>query len=310
VIKKTPILHGTSNTDFMKIIIAVFILFLSTPIWGQIDAVNSTLKDLKVKPSQTDTRITIADEPHWIQYDASLKNNKLFLFLPGTNGIPVKGPKLVFKTAIEQKYRVINLGYVNTPAIAQMCRGANLENDEDCAENFRKKRIYGSATSDLISDQSYDAIIPRLTKLLQYLIKQYPDDHWEYYLNDNQEVQWEHITVAGQSQGGGMAAMIAQDHIVHKIIDFSGGWDNKTPTTIAPWYYKKSKTPNSSWYGFYHINERKASVINESYRAMGIPTNQIFPLDKDVPKKRKAHSQGVRNILYKDLWVEALGSGL
>jgi hypothetical protein len=41
--------------------------------------------------------------------------------------------------------------------------------------------------------------------------------------------------LAGQSQGGGMAAFIAQTQRVAGVIMFSGGWDRGPEGAIAPW---------------------------------------------------------------------------
>ena len=39
---------------------------------------------------------------------------------------------------------------------------------------------------------------------------------------------------------------------------------------------------------------------------MGIPENQIFTLDLDIREGKKAHGEGIRNIVYKKLWLDLL----
>lgn len=276
-------------------------------IFAQNDSVRISTEtaviDFKIKPSITDPTITAFDIEHWVLYNRNTSKGKLFLFLPGTNGIPVRGPKKLFKTVVEQGYQVINLSYINQPAVARMCKGENLEKDSECAEKFRTQRIFGTQLTDLIPDEPQDAIIPRLTKLLNYLAKFDKEGNWDAYLKDGTP-KWSEITVSGQSQGGGMSAFIAQRKLVDRIITFSGGWDYSAPGAIATWYAGESVTPADRWYGSYHVEEPKAEVIDETLRAMKVPADHIYGLNKEIPKGRKAHSQAIRNTVYKELWIE------
>ncbi|MBU2995417.1 hypothetical protein KO500_03190 [Cellulophaga baltica] len=265
-------------------------------------------KVFEIEPSKTDARITEANTPHLIAYDTTIKQGKLLLFMPGTNGIALRGPKKLFLTAIEQGYRVINISYINTPAVARICKDENLEADAKCTDAFRTRRIFGTNEFPLIADQPYDAIENRLVKLLQYLSKIDKDANWNMYLNGDHP-NWEEIALAGQSQGGGMAAFIAKDHLVARVIDFSGGWDYSAKNKIATWYAKKSTTPLDRWYGTYHAQEPMAKTIRETYLAMKIPERHIYAFDLDFPEGKKAHSNAIRNINYKKEWIDLLGRG-
>ncbi|WP_157491698.1 BPSS1187 family protein [Maribacter thermophilus] len=263
---------------------------------------------LEVKPSATDPRIEKADTPHFVAYDPSNEQGKLLLFIPGTNGIALKGPKNLFYTAVRQGYAVINLSYINTPAIARICKGDALVANSDCAKEFRNRRVYGDTTFKLIDDRPYDAIVNRLTKLLEYLSENDKNWDWGRYLEDG-EPKWSKIALAGQSQGGGMSAFIAKTHEVARVIDFSGGWDYSSKDKIAKWYFQESKTPLDRWYGTYHVEEPTAATIVETYRAMGIPEDHIYAFDLEVPEGKRAHSNGVRNTGYRDQWIALLGKG-
>ncbi|WP_051941777.1 BPSS1187 family protein [Maribacter forsetii] len=265
-------------------------------------------KVLKIEPSKTDSRITTANTPHFIAYNTNNTKGKLLLFIPGTNGIALKGPMHLFSTAVEQGYSVINLSYINTPAIARICKGDNLLENADCAEDFRNRRVYGDTKFSLIEDMPYDAIVNRLTKLLVYLTENDKSGNWERYLK-NGEPNWNEIALAGQSQGGGMSAFIAKTHLVHRVIDFSGGWDYSAKNKIANWYFKNSKTPLDRYYGTYHVKEPTANVIIETYKAMEIPDGHVHAFDLEVPQGKRAHSNGVRNLGYKEQWVTLLGDG-
>lgn len=263
---------------------------------------------LKIKPSSTDSTITNTDVAHYIKYNRSNAQSKLLLFLPGTNGIPDKGPMQLFNTAIEQGYKVINLSYINEQAVARYCKGENLKNDPDCTEKFRTQRIFGTQLTTFIPDEPQDAIMNRFIKLLVHLSEVDPKGNWDMYL-DKGKPKWDIITVAGQSQGGGMAAFIAKQIKVNRIITFSGGWDYSKEKEIAKWYASESVTPPNRWFGVYHTKEPMAATLDESYRAMSIPYNHIFPLALEIREGKKAHGEGIRNITYEEMWKALFEDG-
>ena len=265
-------------------------------------------KVLLVKPSDTDTTIHLANDPHYVSYNPD-KKGKLFLFIPGTGGKAERGPKKLFETAINAGYRLINISYINRPAVARICRNDSLVRDPQCARHFREKRIFGTGDMAWIPDQPQDAIVNRLTKLIIHLQEIDREGSWGDLLDDNKELRWDRIVVTGQSQGGGMAAFIAQRKLVHKIITFSGGWDKSSPGVLADWYSDKSATPAERWYGTYHTLEPRAADIDKSYRTMQIPAAHIFGLDLKVREGKKAHGEAIRNTIYTSLWRDLLGEG-
>jgi hypothetical protein len=291
------------------LLLMISILVFYTNSLAQQDTVfNKGTVVLTIEPSKTDSRIMEANTPHFVAYNPSAKQGKLLLFLPGTGGIASKGPNDFFRTAIQQGYYVINLSYINTPAIAQICIGNTLSENSNCAEEFRIRRVYGDNDFSLVTDEPHDAIINRLTKLLVYLSENDKKGKWNRYIKDGKP-KWEEIALAGQSQGGGMAAFIAKRERVARVIDFSGGWDFSANNKIADWYSKSSVTPPDRWFGTYHVKEPTAEIIIETYQALNIPKNHIYAFDLEVPDGAKAHSNGIRNVAYTDKWIALLGKG-
>lgn len=288
----------------------IFLSLLSACAAGQQDQTRlpADITELTILPSATDSRISAADDPHLIMYDASAPQGKLLLFLPGTNGAPERGPKKMFKVALEQGYRVINLSYNNNIAVARICRGENLENDSDCTEKFRTQRVFGDQLIPFIPDKPHDAILNRLEKLLTHLDRIDEAGNWGAYL-ENEQPNWNTISVTGQSQGGGMAAFIAKKIDVHRVITFSGGWDFSAPQKIAKWYNNDSITPAERWYGVYHSQEPAAATIDKTYKAMGIPEDHIFRLTGDVRVGGRAHNDGVRNTNNSAMWERLFEDG-
>ena len=283
---------------------------LNVNTFAQTDASITNFSETSIRfeimPSATDPRIKEADTPHAVSYNPGIKQGKLLLFIPGTGGDARKGPTAFFTTAIEQGYRVINLSYINTPAIIQICRNENLANCAECAELFRHYRIYGDNNFSLVDDQPHDAIINRFTKLLKYLVEFDKPGNWGMYL-ENGTLKWDQIVFTGQSQGGGMAIYIAKKVVVAKVIAFSAGWDHANKDEIAKWYFNPGVTPSERLYGTYNVAEKMAKVIDETYRAMAIPDGHIHGLN--LPFAKKAHSDGVKNPAYKQIWIEMLGIG-
>lgn len=308
-----------------NLFISGLILFLQSFSYAQINTsitqIDTTLYTyLKVKPSQCNTAITQWDTIHAVIYDNRIDNNKILLWLAGTNGTPNNLPADLLNTALEQGYRIIALSYITVPAVSQICIGSNLQSDVDCAEHFRRKRVYGDNDFGLIGDAQQDAIIPRLVALLIWLDTHDAKANWSQYLNKNKgELVWTKIAVSGQSQGGGMAEYLGQNENLARVISFSGGWDysNSKDKRIASWYSKKNITPMEKWYTTYNKNELAASTIEKINLALNIPFQNNFALDQDLANPEKLtssnnpyHGDGIRNIKYKSIWKILFGSGL
>jgi hypothetical protein len=262
---------------------------------------------LDVKPSTTAAEIRSADSPHIVLFDTSDANANLLLWLPGTSGSPHIGAQLNFpQYAAQQGYRVVMLSYITEQGVSNICVGKNLRANRPCAEDFRRKRIFGTEGFSLIADQPQDAIIHRLSKLLLYLKETRKDEHWEQYLNADGSPRWERIAVAGQSQGGGHAAFIAMARPVARIVMLSGGWDMSAPGQIADWYAKPSATPPERWYAAYHVDEPTARTMADISRALKVPASNVIALDKPV-RGGRAHGEGLSNPEYLPWWQYALG---
>ncbi len=276
-------------------------------------------KTLRVKPSATDPAIHAWDTTHVIYYDPTVTSNKVLLWMAGTNGTPLNVPAELFNTALAQGYRIIALSYMTVPAVSQVCRGEALDANVNCAEMFRRQRVYGDGNFPQITDQAQDAIIPRLVRLLQWLNTNDAAGEWSRYLApDGARPNWANIAVSGQSQGGGMSQFIGQREAVARVISFSGGWDyaNSRARTIAAWYSGKSVTPLDRWYATYNVNEVAAQQIREISTALRIPARQIFALDKPLlnPGPTTAanpyHGDGIRNPVYRPIWITMFGRGI
>jgi len=264
---------------------------------------------LDVHPSDTDRGIEHADSPHVVFREGADSHAPLLVFLPGTGGETLRAvttERVFLADALAQGYRFIILSYIDSPAVAQVCRPSNA--DRDCANRFREERAFGDGSNPPIGDAPQDAIVHRLSALLRYLSTKDPDGHWEAYLEGDQP-SWSRIVLSGQSQGGGMAAFIAKRIAVHGVIDFSGGWDMESDAKVASWYAAPSATPPDRYFGTYHVKEKFAKVIAASYQAMQFPPEQQFALDKPVSHpddENPGHGDGASNPVYEAIWLTML----
>lgn len=254
-------------------------------------------------PQLTDERLSGSDAPHLVAYQPGPPNAPLLVWLPGTGGKPATGPQRFYDTALQQGYRLLALSYLNTPAVGQVCIGNRLA-QADCAGRLRQHRVWGEPLTRLVDDRPEDAIVPRLVRLLQHLARSDAAGQWEQYL-DGDAPRWARITLAGHSQGGGMAAYIAQTRPVAGVIVFSGGWDHTTGGDIAEWYARPSVTPPERWFATYHVQELQAATMARIYQRLGVPATQVHALAEPV-LGRFAHGEGISNPAYQALWLQML----
>ena len=217
-----------------------------------------------ISPSDTDPEVKrfVASNLVLFKNDVA-KNANLLVFFPPTGGMPVNSWPFM-KAAAKTGYRVIGLEYDNAVSIPQTC-GKNP--DPTCSDRFRQKRVFGDDVTKDIDDLPAEAIVTRLTKLLEYLDTHHHGEGWGRYLV-NGRPKWSRIAVAGHSQGAGMAAYIAKREKVARVIVLSGAWDRTEVTKEwAPWVTSSSATPLDRWYAAYHEKESRADAMKLAYVA-------------------------------------------
>lgn len=196
-----------------------------------------------VLPSETDPKIdryTGNGYEHWFYYDpAATHRDLLLVFLPGTGG-KGRGSRAFNTLAAKEGYHVVSLAYPSDVSMSTFHASA----DPDCFLKARENIIYGKKSLQRLTIDRPNSIMNRLQKLLEYLAKKYPDEKWGQFLTDSGEIDWSKIVVAGQSQGGGHAALIAMQHEVARVLMFGAPKDfNVHFNKPAAWYSEKNATP-------------------------------------------------------------------
>lgn len=270
----------------------------------------SGLVDLQIPPSRTDPAIKTFDDPHliWVNRDIVVEHKaglpaargQLLLFLPGT--VPPEaaaakkadgaksateptaakkaptarsGPFAFCELAANLGYHTIFLRYPNDKSASAATR------EEDMAEfeRFRMALIAGGTSKHLGTIPRTESIEHRLIKLLEHLQRVRPRENWKQFLTETGTINWRTIAVAGQSQGGGHAVLIAKKHEVARVIATGAPKDyslrHRKP---AAWLTAESATPASRIFCFNHVQDRQAANLEqqrENLRDLGL--DQLAP---------------------------------
>jgi len=286
-----------------------------------------------VPPAATDAALAGVVAPHRVYFDPAVpQRNELLVFLPGTAGLNVGPPRAFSVTAAELGYHVIDLSYPNSISATICWR----QSDPACFENFRREIIEGRDTSPQITVGRADSIENRLEKLLRMLNVREPERGWGQFLDPAGGVAWARLALAGQSQGGGHAALMARDHCVARVLLFGAPKDyNPNLRKPAPWY-RPGSTPVERFFAFAHTRDKQGCDFPqqlEIYRAMGMAAKPMS-VDGAAPpygnarvlltsypgraiSSKEAHVMGISNQLrdasgaplFKPVWTYMLTAG-
>ncbi|MFC6645112.1 BPSS1187 family protein [Granulicella cerasi] len=273
-----------------------------------------------IKPSDTGIRSSF-DAPNVVLRPKHLEGAPILLWMPGTNGEPSFTVPFL-KTIAAQGYRVIGMEYDDTPAVSQICPRIP---DSNCAAAFRSMRVYGpnlhggpsaDTKASPVENPVQESISARLVALLHELDKRHPNEGWAEYL-DGEQPKWSRIAVSGQSQGAGMAAFIAKQHEVPRVILFSSPLDfqgNLRNPRFAPWLRDKSVTPLDRWYAVRNSREPFNDALTKSYPLLGVPADHIRVFSLDLPPQANAanpmvyHGINIHDMRYLPEWQFLFGN--
>ena len=212
----------------------------------------------------------------------------LYLFLPGTRGVPSPNSPLL-RLAARNCLQAISLAYPNNTSVFPDCRFDPAE--RDCYAAWRLEKIDGVDRSDKIRITPSNSIENRLLKLLEFLALRHPGDGWERYV-ENGAVRWQDVIVSGQSQGGGEAAMLAKIHSVARVALFGAVTDavGSLAGQPAAWESASGATPPERYYGFAHERDNFWPAIQRGWDALGLDSfGPIVNVDSDNPPFGGSH---------------------
>jgi hypothetical protein len=226
----------------------------------------AALAILPVPASATSPAIGAPDGPNLVAVDPSVRpNGELFVFLPGTGGLPRCCEQLL-RVAATTGFAAIGLAYPNGVSADRRCG-----NDLPCYEAVRRNEFDGGTPGPASAVAPDNAIESRLASLLSYLARTQPDGHWSRFL-DGTRVDWSRVVVAGHSQGGGEAAYVGKAEATEGIILLSSVVDstNTQPPVAAPYLASRGRTPQDRYVGFDHTADPFFTKITTGWKALGL----------------------------------------
>ncbi len=219
---------------------------------GLFAPVQAEIVTLEVHPQQTHASINKDPRFHVVMIDPAVAaRNKLFLFLPGTAPNP-DNTRQITGTAARLGFHAISLRYPAVGKVATLCDDSG---DSDCHGRVRREIITGANTSTLIEVSRANSLENRLIQLLKHLATVRPKDRWTQYLGDRDAIRWDRIVVAGISQGGSHAHMIAMGHLVDRCVILANQDWWVQGKRLADWQLLPSATPPERYFGFVHSQD-------------------------------------------------------
>jgi len=219
-----------------------------------------TLETSFVAPADVDPATVTLQAPHYVAFDpAAPPQPELFLYLGGFLATTADA-KLIVQQAAASGYHAIGLSFAKPANVPALCQA---DPDEGCFEAERLAVIYGNDGAPL-PVAAPDTMVNQLSKLLAYLDAHHPEQGWGAFLADGQ-LQWAAIRLAGHSEGGTHAALIARDHLVARLCVFESPLDLVGAPgglrRLAPWIEAGGATPAERIYGFRHAHTSSPSVL-------------------------------------------------
>lgn len=227
-------------------------------------------------PSTTDPDINTANDPHVAVNPVPTvpAKGKLFVFLPGTGGVPTM-QQLVLGTAASRGYHAIGLAYPNPTAVGVLCAD---DADAECFWDVRREVITGINTSLRLQVTPANAIINRLEKLLQYLDTRFPSERWGPFLNSGR-IDWSKVTLAGHSQGGGHVGVLAKLVALDRAVYFSSPADWRQVANVpATWLSRPNVTAASRQYAFIHEQDQLVPVAEARANWLALGLGALGPV--------------------------------
>jgi hypothetical protein len=119
---------------------------------------------------------------------------------------------------------------------------------------------------EVFSLERSESIENRLLKLLLLLKELRPREQWGQFLDQSTAIKWDSIAVAGQSQGGGHAALIGIKHRLERVLCFGAPKDFSLRLRApAAWYADPSATDKDRFFVFNHVQDPKGCTPEQLY---------------------------------------------
>ncbi|MCU0700764.1 MAG: hypothetical protein MUC96_29995 [Myxococcaceae bacterium] len=204
----------------------------------------------------------------------------LLVFFNGSGGSPRAGTGSAagsfYGVARAQGLHVLAVSYSSDTTVAQLCAG-----QDACFEPTRASILLGDpqpGAADAVNDLSPDeGAFERLAKTLLHLAEGDPTGGWEAFVDRTKlpdaeaAIRWESVFVAGHSQGGGHAALVAKRQRVGRAVLLASPCDGDAMTP-ATWLSSSAgwKTEPSRLRGLWSMGDTTCRRAPEVWTALGV----------------------------------------
>jgi hypothetical protein len=147
-------------------------------------------------------------------------------------------------------------------------------NDWDCGDmggtcntDTRWEALVGEDVSPVIVASRADSAEGRVVTMLRHLAEVHPGGDWGWYLDENDELRYEHVIIAGISHGASSSGLFGTRRPFSRVVMHSGGWWEADDTSM---------TPVDQWYGLAHTDDPQYDGILSGWEASGmsgVPTS-------------------------------------
>ena len=113
-----------------------------------------------------------------------------------------------------------------------------------------------------------------------------PAEGWAKFLDANDKPEWSETVIAGGSLGAGMAVLIAEQHLVHRVSLFAG-W-----TDARHGWVKRVATPAENYFSLIHVRDNFYERTCWAYKDLGLrrdlPDAESALADREQRSRRSA----------------------
>lgn len=115
--------------------------------------------------------------------------------------------------------------------------------------HVRASQTRSPTVTSMVSIPKPDAMMARAVQFVKWLAKENPQGRWETFLTeDNRDLRWDRVIIAGSSHGSTTAARFAIHQRVDRVVMFCGPRDQH-----ETWQGLPSATPSNRFFGFSHV---------------------------------------------------------
>lgn len=227
-----------------------------------------------VQPTATDPNIntqTLGNpvQTAYLPQYAQLRKDKLFIFIPGTFGVPQNYDYLL-QAAAQTGYYSFGVAYSNLSAVEFYAFNPN----DKTVENILNEYLTGDNTSGRVNVSRANSFENRIIKMIMYLDSSFVTEGWGRFITPNGNLIWDKISVAGHSQGSDHAMYMSKAHSVARAGFFGGPGSFKLNNGQYPTFMQQpGETPAENLYGFNHTKDavRRWNDVRQTWEVLSIP---------------------------------------